>query len=80
MSPGRRRGKRRPRGSGSSVSAEKVIAFLSKPGYSPVRRRVLARALKLAHADYPAFRARLLELVRDGREPHRGAPQDAHDA
>ncbi|MHC5057900.1 MAG: ribonuclease R family protein [Planctomycetota bacterium] len=44
-----------------------IIAFLSRPGYSPMRRRELARAMRVPDDGYAEFRAALDALVRDGR-------------
>jgi len=49
------------------VSAEKIIAFLSRQGYSPMRRRELARAMRVPEEDYAAFRAELEALEAQGR-------------
>ncbi len=44
-----------------------IIAFLSRPGYSPMRRRELARAMRVQEGEYAEFRSALDALVRDGR-------------
>jgi ribonuclease R len=44
-----------------------IIAFLSRPGYSPMRRRELARAMRVSEGGYAGFRSALDVLVRDGR-------------
>ncbi len=49
------------------VDNKRILAFLKKPGYSPMRRRELARAMRVSDDDYPEFRVRLDWLVRTCR-------------
>ena len=44
----------------------RIEAFLSRPGYSPMRRRELARAMSVAAEDYALFREALDDMERRG--------------
>ena len=45
----------------------KLIAFVNKPGYQPVRFNIVAKKLGLKSSEYSSFKSLIKELVRQGR-------------
>jgi len=45
----------------------RIIQAVTRPSYSPVKPRVLAKRLGLTADDYPEFRRTVKELIREGR-------------
>lgn len=48
------------------VTAEKIIAYVSKENYRPIRPRELARDMKIPEKNYRKFKSLLRELVSSG--------------
>jgi hypothetical protein len=46
---------------------ERILHFVTKPGYQPIKIKALARRLSIDDADYSDFRRELTELVKDGK-------------
>ena len=44
-----------------------IVAAVTRPSYSPVKAKVLAKRLGVGADAYPAFRRTLRDLIRDGR-------------
>jgi ribonuclease R len=49
------------------IDTQSILAFLSRQGYSPMRRKELARAMRVPDDEYGAFRSVLDRLVEEGR-------------
>lgn len=45
----------------------RILTALTRPSYSPVKPKVLAKRMGISHDDYPEFRKTLRALVKDGR-------------
>lgn len=45
----------------------RILTALTRPSYSPVKPKVLAKRMGLTNDDYPEFRKTLRALVKDGR-------------
>ncbi|NIP44074.1 MAG: ribonuclease R, partial [candidate division Zixibacteria bacterium] len=48
------------------ITAEKIVTYVSKENYRPVRPRELAKEMKIPEKDYRKFRRMLKDLVSDG--------------
>lgn len=46
---------------------ERILQFVSKPGYEPLKSKALARRLGVADDDYDDFRRSLKELIKAGK-------------
>ena len=49
-----------------SITADIIIAYVSKSNYRPVRPRELASEMKIAEKDYRKFKSLVRELIADG--------------
>jgi ribonuclease R len=49
------------------ISPDQILEFLRTPGYAPTRRRGLAKMLGVPEDEYPAFRALMEDLEKQGR-------------
>ena len=47
--------------------SDRILNFVSKKNYQPLKAKALARRLGVAHAEYPRFRQTIKELVKQGR-------------
>jgi ribonuclease R len=50
-----------------SELSSRIIQAVTRPSYSPVKPKVLAKRLDLTADDYPEFRRTVKELIREGR-------------
>jgi ribonuclease R len=50
-----------------SELTSQIIQAVTRPSYSPIKPKVLAKRLGLTADDYPEFRRAVKELIRDGR-------------
>ncbi len=48
------------------INAEKIVAYVSKANYRPIRPRELAHEMKIPEKNYRKFRNQLKELIREG--------------
>ena len=49
-----------------SVDQEKILGFMSKGAYRPLKLRELAKALKISEEEYGGFRRMIRSMLRDG--------------
>jgi ribonuclease R len=49
-----------------SMNQEKILEFLSKGAYGPLKLRELAKAMKIPEEEYGAFRRMVRSMLRDG--------------
>jgi ribonuclease R len=47
--------------------SSRIVAAITRPSYTPVKPKVLAKRLGLTSDDYPEFRRTVREMIRDGK-------------